>query len=232
MSDEQRLQLTVLLKQAKIGHLNRMSAVAASGWIFSEASLAEGHEGLNKAIEALNRSLNEAGISHEQYFSGMMIFNIVSEVELYFSEVVKHILMAYPEKVGSTQFKLSEILGSSQDELLGIAADKFLHTVMYKKPLEYLTELCNMLSVSEQEIRPLWLEFVETKARRDLGIHNNWIVNNTYLRKVREVGLQPQLSRGDKAWPSNEYVRLAYENCCEVVSTLSGLLELKYPAKP
>jgi hypothetical protein len=39
-------------------------------------------------------------------------------------------------------------------------------------------------------LEPRWLQFVELKARRDVGLHANWQRSETYTRKLSEAGAQ------------------------------------------
>lgn len=231
MVDQTNERLFVSLMKAEINHLGRMKAIAASGWVLRQAELVgllgENKE-LDKALNSLNDCLREQGISSEHYFAGMMLSNIVSEVELYFAEVVRYVLVAYPGKIGATQFKLSEIIDKPIDEVIRVAADKWLNAVVYQKPLDYLADLCKILSISAKEMAPIWPSYVEAKARRDLGVHNNWVVNDTYLRKIKEVGLASQFNREDNAWPSDAYVQATFETCSRVVEKVAGMLECKY----
>ena len=43
------------------------------------------------------------------------------------------------------------------------------------------------------------------KARRDLGVHNDWRINDTYKRKIKESGF-PGLPNQLYMYPSEEYI--------------------------
>lgn len=91
---------------------------------------------------------------------------------------------------------------------------------MYEKPLDYLTKVSSLLSIDEISLKPLWQTFIEAKARRDLGLHNGWKYNETYLRKISDAGLTAKFIQGESTLPKvREYIT-------PVGSALSELAEL------
>jgi hypothetical protein len=137
-------------------------------------------------------------------FQALLFVSLISALELFFQEIITVIITAYPKKIGSAQFRLSEILDAgSTDELVSHAAEEYTMKLMYKKPFEYLDEISNILSIDSSAVRPFWPAFIEAKARRDLGIHNGWRCNSTYIRKLLEAGISSSLQIGEDAFPSD-----------------------------
>jgi len=130
---------------------------------------------------------------------------LVAAFEYFLQDVLTLIIKVNPKKVGQTEFKLSEILDSAgPDELVRRGIEATLNKLMYKKPLEYLSEIVSLLSISEAPLKAEWPVFVEAKARRDLGVHNGWKCNSTYLRKVTEAGLTPTFTEGEITFPPED----------------------------
>ena len=76
---------------------------------------------------------------------------------------------------------------------------------------------------------PLWPQFVEIKARRDIGIHNNWVCNQTYLRKVAEAGLQTSVEAGQSLIPGYvEYLSGAINVLHEIGRTIRTEVQQRY----
>jgi hypothetical protein len=139
------------------------------------------------------------------YFHAQLFISMISSLELFFQEAISGVLQAYPKKVGSVQFKLSEILDAgTTDELILRAAEEYIMKLMYKKPLEYLEEITRTLSIDSASIRPFWPTFIEAKARRDLGMHNGWKCNSTYIRKLEETGITSSFQVGDDTFPYDD----------------------------
>lgn len=157
-----------------------------------------------EAMDNLTESTRAIGLSPEQYLRGNMFFAQIAGTELFFQGVIRSVVSVHPKKVGGIQFKLSDIVdASSIDEVIDKAINQYLNGLMYKKPLEYLEDLASLLSIDKQMLLPFWPGFVESKARRDIGIHNDWICNDTYLRKVREVGIESEYKLGDLIIPAD-----------------------------
>lgn len=194
----------------------------------------EAHSGnprLLPIFESLNSSpeAKQAELSNESVFASTGLISLVSEVEHFFSNAVATALRMYPGKMGNQTFRLSEILSaSSTDELVDRAASGVMHELMYEKPLDYLSGLCEILSIKKERLSQPWLSFVEIKARRDLGVHNNWVVNQIYLRKIKEAQHTDLPSLGVRLIPEFAYLQTAINSCDELVRTMADLLGEKW----
>jgi len=174
------LQGTLVLRKAE-SFLRRAQAIALAG-----------HSLLSPAYDALDQSKDtkQLGLAYETFFASHLTINLVSEVEHFFGSAVSAALRMHPEKMGTQTFKLAEIISaSSQDELISRAAGSVLNELMYERPNEYIKRLAAILSIDVAGLQQHWPAFVELKARRDLGVHNNWVVNEIYLRKLREANV-------------------------------------------
>jgi hypothetical protein len=144
---------------------------------------------------------------------------MISSLELFFQEAISGVLQAYPKKIGSVQFKLSQILDAgTTDELISRAAEEYIIKLMYKKPLEYLEEITRLLSIHSASILPFWPTFIEAKARRDLGMHNGWKCNSTYIRKLEESGIPCSFQVGDDTFPYDDTYMNGVGNALEEIS--------------
>lgn len=181
-------------------------------------------EGMNSSKEA-----KQAGLSFETFFASTNVIALVSEVEHFFANTVSTALRLYPGKMGGHTFRLTEILAvSSTDELVDRAASATMHELMYEKPLDYLAGLCNILSIEKQSLETDWPKFVELKARRDLGVHNDWIVNAIYLRKVKEARLEHAPLPGVRLIPDFQYLTQSIQLCDTLVGAIANLLGEKW----
>jgi hypothetical protein len=163
------------------------------------------HRGFTESHNNLQSSTSVLGMTASQYIEGNLYFTQISALEIFFQTCLAAVLKSFPNKLGSTQFTLSQFLEvETKDELILRAVDGYLNSLMYKKPKEYLDDMCKQLSISSDHFIDLWPTFIEAKARRDVGIHNNWICNQVYLRKVAEAKLETNAKVGDSLMPEDE----------------------------
>jgi hypothetical protein len=175
---------------------------------------------LSEAQKELENRLQPFSLNCPQYFRSLLFLDLIAEFELSIGDLLKTVIKKNPQKVGNSQFRLSEILTTgSPEELISRAAEELLYKMLYKKPNEYLQEMCSLFSIKTDIIAPYWGSFVEAKARRDLGMHNNWICNAIYIRKVSEAGIKPNNIVGDRLLPTDR------EYAFQVVTSLAKMME-------
>lgn len=84
------------------------------------------------------------------YFTARLFISHISAFKIFLQKIVALVIQKHPKKVGSIEFRLSDILdASSNAELVQRATDEFLNRIMYKKPHEYLSDLCGLLSINK-----------------------------------------------------------------------------------
>lgn len=163
------------------------------------------------------------------YLMGHFFVAVISAFELFLQDYLYLLIRKYPMRLGSTQFKLSEILDAAgPDSLVHRAAEQLLHEVMYRKPLDYLRDVCEILSIDQSSLKERWKVFVEAKARRDLGIHNAWRCNATYLRKVAESGAATTRKVGDHLAPTFDDFDALQQSLRDLVHEITLLIATKH----
>lgn len=193
------------------------------------------HPTLTQIFKDLDSSKDteQLGQSFETYFASQLSINLVSEVEHFFENAITATLRHYPEKMGKTTFTLSDIMAAdSTSELVSHAARAMMNNIMYERPKEYLKKFSEIVAIDEGSLSSHWTDFVELKARRDLGIHNNWVVNEIYLRKLREVGYQAKAKMGERILPDFKYLIEASTLCDGLIEKLADLLAEKWIPGP
>lgn len=187
------------------------------------------HPEISPVYGRLDEVLNRHGTNVEEHFLSILFIDLISEVEIYLATLVRAVIAKDPLKVGHFQIKLSEVLeASSKDELISRAAETYLHGVMFKKPLDYLSDISNVLSIDPNTVERAWPSYIEAKARRDLGVHNDWICNETYLRKLKEAGAHNESRIGDRLRPTTAYVRQLAESIDEICVRLASAVHEKH----
>jgi hypothetical protein len=217
------LQAQVALRKA-LQFLTASRAVAKSG----VPPLSDLLQSLDSSPES-----RQAQVSFETLFSATLFVNLISEVEHFFVSSAATAIRLHPGKVGSETFRLSDVLAvSSTDELVERAADRALQALMYEKPADYLSGLCEIVSIEKTHLLEIWLSFVEMKARRDLGVHNNWVTNGIYLRKLREIGFDDYPFIGVRLIPNFAYLEASIETCHRLVGKMANLMAEKWLPVP
>ncbi len=187
------------------------------------------HSVLKPILDDFKQCLKEDKLRYQEYFYGMLLFALISEVEIYFVDIVKALIQKYPKKVEGAQFQFSTILDLSLDVLISSVTEEYLNRIMRKKPSEYLSEFAMVLEIDEESFKEHWPAFVEAKARRDLGAHNNWLINETYTRKVAEMGLPAPVSGDNLIIPDFQYLKSTIKVCDTLVESIHAQLMVKYP---
>ena len=165
------------------------------------------------------------------FFLSRLFVSLVSSFEYFLQDTAIVVVSKNPKKVGSSNFTLSEVLDASSTEVLvRRAIDDWLNKLMYKKPAEYLKEFAEVLSINEEPLKARWKTFVEAKARRDLGVHNEWVCNSVYLRKLTEAGVTTEAVVGISMIPDDVYVRKVNLACLDLASRITQLvLDVHWP---
>lgn len=184
---------------------------------------------LKKALDDLNQRLKADDVDSAQYFVSIMFVDLISAMEIYFASIIKAAVCNYPKKLNTATFKLSEIVDSaSTDELITRAAEEHVYRLMYKKPHEYLADMCDLLSIDANNVIN-WTDYIEAKARRDLGTHNNWKCNGTYLKKLKDAGLSTDAKVDDSMVPLyDDYVGKKLDQLAKLAFSIAFEVEKKH----
>jgi len=87
----------------------------------------KGDEDMKRLMDDLDKNLEPTGMMGEEYFLSILFLDLISEIEMFLSNIVKAVITEHPRKLGSTNFKLSEIIDAeSIDDLITRAADEFI----------------------------------------------------------------------------------------------------------
>lgn len=116
---------------------------------------------------------------------------LVASLEDYLSQVLEAVFLAEPIRLDPMLSKqLVSDPNLTLDAAVEAAAEHRRQKLFYKSPLQYGQAIERYLSMDpvSADFRAVWPEFVEMKARRDLGVHANWWKNSLYVKKVADVG--------------------------------------------
>lgn len=158
---------------------------------------------------------------------GQHLISMISEVESYLSDIMVKVLIRNPEKITGKKIDFSTILAlGSRESLIEHTARSRCVEIMYKTPTDYKKEFLLLLSAKSTLLDEYWPIYTEAKARRDLGVHNDWIVSDLYKSKAGP--LAADVGEGTYLIPSNSYVIACRENCVRLMETIFKHCEEKF----
>lgn len=146
------------------------------------------------------------------------LVQLVTIVETMFGDVVRAIVVRYPQKLGGKRnISIQTVLESTSLEEVHLrATDALLNELAYRSPIEFAESMHQLLSVNLLEC-PAFHRYMEIKATRDIFIHNRGIANDVYVRKA---GTHARVNSG-KGLPADiQYFLESYEHCLQVADWL------------
>ena len=207
----------IRINELAIRYHQKTAAIIASRILLAQSfNEATKSPKLIEAIEDLDKLLAPNNLNIENHFSGMFLINIISETEMFYIDIVKEVIAAFPHKLGSHSLSLTDALNLEKDELILNAAETYLSKIMYKKPTDYLKCLGDILSIETNKFSDPWKVFVEAKARRDLGVHNNWLINDIYKRKLLEIDVDFE-EKNKILIPNGDYLTQVLNGCNKIL---------------
>lgn len=121
-------------------------------------------------------------INQEVEFS---VIGIVSIFEQHLNDMLHHIYLAFPGKLGKKQFELSDLVNTgSLHELIFDKATQRVLDLAYGKFESFVAAFLNAFEISSQIDSELIADVNEIKCTRDCLIHNNGKANALYMSKA------------------------------------------------
>ena len=130
-------------------HDEHIAFSMASSYLYSASFLAaKGIEPFSQDHAEFTERIAPRYKNPREYFMARLFISHISAFELFLQELVTAVIAKYPHKVGGVEFRLSEILQTDDpEELIQKATEEVLNKIMCKKPLEYLGDIADILSV-------------------------------------------------------------------------------------
>ena len=166
-----------------------------------------------------NRKIQNKEYKLVSFVDSQSLIVMISEVEGFIQDLLIAILCRHPDMLGNSQIETSKLLELGDIDLaVQHLAEKRVNKIMYQKPNDYKKGIISVLSIDEGLLDDTWSAYVEAKARRDLGVHNSWKVDDDYLRKVKDAGLPAPKSSDYEYFISAKenalgLMGLLYEHC-------------------
>ncbi|OOR22142.1 hypothetical protein [Bacillus cereus] len=121
------------------------------------------------------------------FLRSQLFIALIANLEDYFSQIMKEILISFPEKITTKKIDKSLIIESSNKlQSIEKLAFEMIMDILYKSPSEYRKEFEKITSTKTDLLEPYWESYVEMKATRDTGMHGGWKVNQKYVEKAEK----------------------------------------------
>jgi hypothetical protein len=157
------------------------------------------------------------------------IFQLVTIMESLLNDILRTILIEYPNKISSKkQVEVNCILlSSSIEEAKIFVVDNILNEIAYKSPREYAIEFDKYTGVNLLE-NPVFHKYIELKATRDIHIHNAGKANEIYTTKA---GVLSRVKSGEYLPVDIPYFLMSYEQCLQLNENLEKELDKIWPSE-
>ena len=106
-----------------------------------------------------------------------------------------------------------DLIDQDRDTIIGNIIRQRVEKLFYASPQRQLEYFDKALDLQVDD--GIWGKWIESKARRDLWVHNAGIVNQIYLDKVGEYKL---CDFGEEALIDDRY----FSNCVAILKTMIG----------
>lgn len=168
--------------------------------------------------------LESAQLYVTDYLMSSTFQHFVSLFEDLFFGVLRLWLTAYPGSLSKKQIDVGTVLKAiDKPAIILKVVDRELNELKYERVAEwfaYLEKLANLGCPTTAEIEKL----AEIKASRDILVHNNGVINATYIGKA---GGCARHQDGDKLEIPEQYHRESWETIKKVVLDLSAAVVAK-----
>lgn len=146
------------------------------------------------------------------------LVQLVTIVETMLGDIVRAIVMRYPQKLGGKRtLSIQTVLESTSLEEVHLrATDALINELAYKSPTDFANSMQDLLSVNLLEC-PAFHKYMEVKATRDIFIHNRGIANEVYFRKA---GSHARVKAGMELPADIQYFLESYEYCIQIAEWL------------
>ncbi len=135
------------------------------------------------AIERTHRNL-QSTLKAAELMPGVMLMGIVSQFDVFYAHIVRHVLSIYPHKIYESEKELKTvdvIKYSTIDELKDDLLDKYIGRILRDSHHDQLKWVEDALDLKLRKDEALLKRFIEITERRNLFVHCDGVVNQQYI---------------------------------------------------
>jgi len=174
------------------------------------------------AFNEINKMIVELGSNEVREYTVKGIFALgISRFETMLADLMKKILQFYPQKISAIKSKEAKGISVSQEvvnkgSLIESIIESEINKLAYADVETLLNNFCNLVSIELPSALEKIDTIVEIKETRNLLLHNNLVVNEFYLQKIKSV------KRGNKI---GERLLIDVDYTVQSLQLLSNILE-------
>lgn len=156
------------------------------------------------------------------------IYQLVTITETMLNDLLRAILIEFPKKIpNKRKLDIDQVLACDNLDQIKLAiVDTILNEFAYKSPKEYADEFSFYTGVKLLE-NPVFHQYIELKATRDIHIHSKGIANEIYLNKA---GVLARVKSGRYLPVTIQYFLEMYEQCLQLTDVLERALNDIWPS--
>lgn len=156
------------------------------------------------------------------------IVSLISQFDAYFGNIIKTIYYKKLEILSTSEksIKYSEIIKiNSIDELKEYIIEQEIEAVLRKSHNDQFKWLENKLNMKLRQGLNCWPTFIESTERRNLFVHCDGCVSNSYIKNCKEFGVSINgINVGDKLEVTREYFTLVCNCILEIGIKLAHVI--------
>lgn len=122
-----------------------------------------------------------------------------------------------------SEINIIDFLNNSKEEMIEKIIDQKVDNLFYASPKKQLEYLDGALGITICE--DSWYKWIEYKARRDVIIHNNGIINDVYLSKVNGYG---KFINGDEVFFDKKEFSDIVSTLKAIIGEIDRLIRIEY----
>ncbi|MEZ4308715.1 MAG: hypothetical protein R3F14_11795 [Polyangiaceae bacterium] len=159
------------------------------------------------------------------FVRAQLFVSLMAELEDMFGEVIRRLLLAFPGKITQKTVTVSDLLDAHAiGETVAQVTEVELSSLFYGGPQKLRERLEDVVS-GPKLLESVWPDYVEMRARRDIGLHAGWKLNRLYLDKAGEKAAP---ERTKFLFPEQGYFESACVLATEVCDTLDAHCAAKF----
>lgn len=156
------------------------------------------------------------------------IYQLVTLMESLLVDILREILLEFPDKISSKRKFDYELISNatSLEQIKLFVINSVLNELTYKSPKDFAEEFKNFVGI-DFLAKPVFHNYIELKATRDIHIHNQGIANEIYLSKS---GKNARVKSGETLAVDTIYFLKSYEWCIQIANILEKELNDIWPS--
>ena len=152
--------------------------------------------------------------------------SLISQFDAYFNNIIKQFITKTGNISTPKSIKYSEIIKiNSIDELKEYIIEQEIEAVLRKSHNDQFKWLENKLNMKLRQGLNCWPTFIESTERRNLFVHCDGCVSNSYIKNCKEFGVSINgINVGDKLEVTREYFTLVCNCILEIGIKLAHVI--------